>query len=53
MMKLIFAAFLLAMVAWWIAGALGIPRWRDWGPGDQWDIATAVFVAVILLGSRP
>jgi hypothetical protein len=48
--RLFIAACLLGMVAFWFARGLGIPAWRSWEPGDAWDIGTAVWAAVLLLG---
>ena len=42
----LFASLLMAIVAFWMARAVGIPAWRDWIPGDASDCALLTFNAV-------
>lgn len=43
---------MLAIAAYWIARAAGVPVWMDWTPGDCADVALLVGTGAWLLSYR-
>lgn len=47
------AAVYVAILAWMVARACGVPLWRDFDPGDCFDIALVSGLLARLLLDRP